>query len=82
MELERTVSEKGQIVLPKDARDKTGIKPGSQVMVEVEDGKIVIKPKLSPKEIVEDFGNIPHKLKKPLTAREIKEILEEEYEIP
>ncbi len=82
MELERSIGPKGQVVIPMDVRRKVGIKPGSEVVFEVEDGKIIIKRKMSPKELVEDLGNIPHKLKKPLTARAIKEILEEEYETP
>ncbi len=80
MELERSVGPKGQVVIPMDVRKKMGIKPGSDVVFEVEDSKIIIKKKLSPREFVEDFGNIPKKLKKPLTAREIKTIIEEEYD--
>ena len=80
MELERSVGPKGQVVIPIDVRNQVGIKEGSDVVFEVEDDKIIIKKKLNPKEFVEDFGNISKKLKKPLTAREIKSILEEEYD--
>jgi AbrB family looped-hinge helix DNA binding protein len=79
MELERSVGPKGQVVIPLDVRRKIGIKPGTEVVFEVEDSKIIIKKKMNPKEFVEDFGNVP-KLKKPLTIREIKSMLDEEYE--
>jgi len=81
MELERSVGSKGQVVIPMDVRKKMGIKPGSDVVFEVEDNKIVIKRKMTPKEIVEDFANVPKKVKG-LNAKKIKAILEEEYEIP
>ncbi len=80
MEIERTVSEKGQIVIPKDVRDYLGLKPGTEITLDVSDGKLIIKPKLSPKEFIEEFTNVGKKLKK-LDMRRIKTILEEKYEI-
>ena len=80
MELERSVGPKGQVVIPMDVRNKVGIKPGSDVVFEVEDNRIIIKKKLSAKEIVEDFADVPKKVKG-LNAQKIKTILEEEYEI-
>ena len=83
MELERTVSEKGQIVIPEDIRRKLGLKPGSEVIFDIKDGMVMMKPKKSGKEYVEEFCNIPLKRRpKGLTTKKIKKILEEEYEIP
>ncbi len=82
MELERSIGPKGQVVIPMDVRRKIGIKPGSDVVFEVVDSKIIISKKLSAREFVESFGNIPRRLKKPLSIKEIKAIQEEEYEIP
>ncbi len=79
MELERIVGPKGQVVIPMDVRKKVGIKPGSDVVFEVIDSKIVIKKKMSPKEFVEDFGNVPKKIKG-LNTKKIKAILEAEYD--
>lgn len=79
MQMKRTVGEKGQVVLPKDIRDYVGIKPGSQVTFEVRGDEIVIRPQKSGKEFLEDFLNVP-KLKKPLTIKDIKKILDEQYE--
>lgn len=79
MEMKRAVGEKGQVVLPKDVRDYLGIKPGSTVIFEVKGKEIVIKPEKSGEEFVKDFLNVP-KLKKPLTTKQIKKILDEQYE--
>lgn len=79
MEMKRAVGEKGQIVLPKDVRDYLGIKPGSKVIFEVKGKEIVIKPEKSGEEFVKDFLNVP-KLKKPLTTKQIKKILDKQYE--
>lgn len=43
-----TLSEKGQVTIPKEFRDKLGLKPGSEVNFKLEDGKLVIvKEKVS-----------------------------------
>ena len=81
MEIERTISEKGQIVIPKDVRDYLGLKPGTEVVFEVSKDGVILKPKLSPKEFIERFTNIGRKLKK-LDIKTIKATIEEEYEIP
>ncbi len=80
MEIERTISEKGQIVIPKDVRDYLGLKPGTEITFEVSDGKVTIKPKLSPNEFIEKFTNVGKKLKK-LDMKRIRTILEEEHAI-
>ncbi len=80
MEMKREVGEKGQVVLPKDIRDYIGIKPGSKVVFEVRGKEIVIKPEKSGKEFVEDFCNVPKKLRKSLDIKKIKKILDEQYE--
>jgi AbrB family looped-hinge helix DNA binding protein len=81
MELERVISSKGQVVVPKYARKRLGFKPGSEIVFEIENDKLVIKKKMSAKKFVEDFAKVPKKIKG-LSAKKIKRILEEEYEIP
>lgn len=81
MNIKRTVGEKGQIVVPKDIREHLGIKPGSEVVFEVKEKEIVIKPAKSPKEIVEEFCSIvPKKLRKNINTKKIKRLLEEQIE--
>lgn len=38
-----TVSKKGQVTIPKKFREKFGLKPGSEIEFEEEDGKLVVK---------------------------------------
>ncbi len=41
--MEATVAERGQITLPKAARDALGLTKGTKLKIEVEDGCIVIR---------------------------------------
>ncbi len=41
----RKVGPKGQVVIPSDIRGMLGIRPGEQVVVDVEDGNVVISRK-------------------------------------
>ena len=82
MEIRRTLSEKGQVVIPKDIREYLGLKPGSEIVFEVKKGKVVIRPKTDPKKFVEDFCNLPKKLKKKINIKRlIERQVEEEYDI-
>jgi len=80
--VKRTLSEKGQIVVPKDIREYLGLKPGSEIVFEIRDKEIVIKPRKDPKKFVEEFCNTPKKLKKPIDVKKLLEKqIEEEYDI-
>lgn len=41
----RRVGPKGQVVIPSNIREMLEIKPGEEVVVEVRDGTVLIKPK-------------------------------------
>jgi len=41
-----TLAERGQIVIPKEARDALGLKPGVRLQIRVEDGRLVIEKKV------------------------------------
>ncbi len=41
-----TLAERGQIVIPKEARDAMGLKAGSKLQIRLEDGKLVIEKKV------------------------------------
>lgn len=79
--MKRTVGEKGQIVLPKDVREFIGIKSGSEIVFEIRGREIVIKLEKSGEDFLKDFLDVP-KRKKPLTIKEIKKTLEEQYDLP
>lgn len=80
MQIERTISRKGQIVIPKDVRDYLGLKSGSEIVFEVKGREVVLRPKASAKKFVEEFTNVKGKLKK-LDIKRLKNILEMEYEL-
>ena len=44
--LEITLAERGQIVIPKEARDALGLKPGSKLQLRIEDSRLLIEKKV------------------------------------
>lgn len=44
--LDITLAERGQIVIPKEARDALGLKPGSKLQMRIEDGRLLIEKKV------------------------------------
>jgi AbrB family looped-hinge helix DNA binding protein len=45
--LDVTLAERGQIVIPKEARDALGLKPGSKLQIRIEDNCLVIEKKVA-----------------------------------
>lgn len=43
MKSKMKVGEKGQVVIPKELRDRVGIKEGAEVTVKLKDGEVVIR---------------------------------------
>lgn len=41
-----TLAERGQIVIPKEARDALGLRPGSRLQLRVEDGRLVVQKRV------------------------------------
>lgn len=79
LEIERKVGSKGQIVIPKEIRRITGIKPQMKVYVGIEKEKVVIRPR--GREVIEEFLNIvPEKYKKVLKVKDWDRWYEEELE--
>ncbi|MEO6319550.1 MAG: AbrB/MazE/SpoVT family DNA-binding domain-containing protein [Polaromonas sp.] len=44
--LEITLAERGQIVIPKEARDAMGLKPGARLQIRLENGRLLIEKKV------------------------------------
>jgi AbrB family looped-hinge helix DNA binding protein len=42
-----TLAERGQIVIPKEARDELGLKAGAKLQIRVVDGRLLIEKKVS-----------------------------------
>jgi antitoxin PrlF len=73
-----TVTSKGQVTIPKRARDATGIKPGSKVEVEARPGVgIVIKPLGKPRksDMERRIEKVRGTLKTTMTTDEIMKLL-------
>ncbi len=82
MELERTVSDKGQVVIPRDVRKKLGLKPGSEIVFDIIDNdRAVIRMKKDNKKIVDEFCSIPRKKAKSMSIKKLKSLLDEQYEV-
>ena len=82
-QIKREIGERGQVVIPQEMRKTLGLKKGNSVLIELRDKEVVIKPEQDPEEFLKDFLNIPEKLrsKKPLRIKDIKDMIEEQYEL-
>ena len=81
----RNLGEKGQLVIPKDMRDMFGLRNGEEVVLETVSNGINIRAKEEDVEkILEDFLNVPGKKKRQSSIKELKKIIDEQYdeEIP
>lgn len=68
MQYVTTISQKGQIVVPKDIRDKLNLKPSDSLKVTLGGKKIIVEP-ISP---IEEFVGM-FSVKKPITKKDIKD---------
>ena len=64
IELSATVSEKGQVVIPKPIRDLFNLQPDTEVLFGVEEEKIVLKKKHEALAIFDEFVNAVKKKKR------------------
>jgi len=76
MILKRTIGPKGQVVIPKDVRKHLGVEPGSEVIFEVRENEVVMKPTKAPGDVVDEYVSIvTSKLKNRI---QLEQIIEEE----
>jgi AbrB family looped-hinge helix DNA binding protein len=55
--MKATVSEKGQVTIPKRLRDRMGIRPGQELEFDEEQGKLVAR-KVTPRDAIDDAYGI------------------------
>ncbi len=67
----RTVGKKGQVTIPKEIREKFGLKEGERVVFEIRGGEIVMRPEKSGEDYVEELTSV---VKKKLEAPEPAEL--------
>jgi len=78
MSIRRKVGPKGQIVIPKVFRESLGIKPGDEVLMEIKEKELHIKPEVDPEKFIEEFCSI--KRKKLTRKIDLEKVLEEGVE--
>jgi len=71
-----TITTKGQVTLPAELRKSVGIEPGDKVVIEVEDGEIVVRR--SAKSWRDSYRSIPA-VEHPVTLEEMTEIAADEH---
>lgn len=75
------VDDKGRVLIPKEARDKVGLKAGGKARMKVENERIIIMPPISPEEFIREMeGCIKEGTPKisPLKLKEIWETAEKQ----
>ncbi|MFB6100786.1 MAG: AbrB/MazE/SpoVT family DNA-binding domain-containing protein [Candidatus Nanohalobium sp.] len=68
---EVTVEERGRVVIPKELRDKFGLRGGEKLDVEERDGEIVLKPSSSSESLKELKGCVEESEVDPLSVKGI-----------
>lgn len=79
LRLERKVSARGQVVIPKDIRESFNMEPGQKVVFSVENGHITLESATKEEDFLEGFLNTP-KLSGASDGQRIKELIKEQYE--
>jgi AbrB family looped-hinge helix DNA binding protein len=75
--IHRKIGPRGQIVLPKDARDSLGLKIGDEICIEVEDNAIKISPASVHDDFLKTFLATPKKLRERV---DIQKVIDEQYQ--
>jgi len=77
MIIHRKIGPRGQIVLPKDARDSLGLKIGDDICIEVEKNANKISPASGHDDFLINFLSTPKKLHEKI---DIQNLIDEEYQ--
>ena len=78
--MKRKLGPKGQVVIPKDIRERLSLTEGAILDFEVEDNTILVRPEPSPEEFIERFLSV--KGKKLRKRVDWKALLDDEYKAP
>lgn len=74
-----TIDAGGRVVVPKDVRERLGLRPGAQVELTEIDGALEITPVVTPMAVVERDGGVVLDTKEPmptLTAEQVRAVQE------
>lgn len=75
--ISKNVLAKGQIVIPKTIRDLMGINVGDEMIIDIDDKKIILSKK---ENLTEVFSEVAYGNSKKISVKEIKKILMSRYE--
>ena len=75
--ISRNVLAKGQIVIPKTLRDHLGINVGDEILIELENEKMILSKK---QDVVKVFADICEKHSTSVSMKAIKKELESRYQ--
>ncbi|TLZ64356.1 MAG: AbrB/MazE/SpoVT family DNA-binding domain-containing protein [Methanobacteriota archaeon] len=78
--MKRKLGSKGQVVVPKEIRQKLGLGEGSTLTFELSGNTILVRPEPSPDEIVERFLSVKGRKRRALV--DWKSALDDEYKVP
>jgi len=76
------MGEKGQIVIPIDARRQFNLSKGKMVQIEITNEDIRIKPEQDKMKLLEEFFVQARTKGKDITLEELKKIEDESYDLP
>ncbi len=76
--ISKSVLAKGQVVIPKTIRDLLGIHVGDQVMIDIENEKIILTKK---QDIVDTFLDVCEGSESNISMKDIKRELKSRYEV-
>lgn len=65
-----TVTEKGQVTIPKEIRERTGIEPGDELVFELENGEVRVRKEVQENPFTKWKGRLD-------TGKSTEEIMEE-----
>ncbi len=80
MLVKRAIGERGQFVVPKDIREQLGLRPGTEVTVEVKGNEMVVKPAKSVDEFLKEFFTSSKTVKVKDGAAWIRKAIDEEHD--
>ena len=67
-----SLDERGRVIIPKEVRDRLGLKPNQHLLVEARNGEIVLKPALNTEKFIAELrGCIQGSKIKPEELKEI-----------
>ena len=78
--MKRRLGSKGQVVIPKDIREKLSLTEGSTLTFQVSGDTILVRPEPSPEETVDRFLVVKGRKRRKLV--DWKAILDDEYKVP